>query len=191
MNKGSVTGVGFCLQMRLALLFPEWKSISDLGFNEQLKCSANVRAQSGNRSGGPGRRIGLPSGRKRDNIAIATHFAYIITIMHKTATLDALFPTVRAGVLSATLLQPDHWWFMTELARYLEVTPSSLQRELESLVASGFLLRRQDRCSSANCVHASSYWKIGLDRILVDLSDFVERVAQPIHRKARTLAGFD
>ena len=33
---------------------------------------------------------------------------------------------------------------MTELARHLEVTPSSLQRELASLVASGFLLRRQD-----------------------------------------------
>ena len=64
--------------------------------------------------------------------------------MRNNATLNALFPTIRAGVLSATLLQPDHWWFMTELARYLEVTPSSLQRELESLVASGFLLRRQD-----------------------------------------------
>jgi DNA-binding transcriptional ArsR family regulator len=64
--------------------------------------------------------------------------------MRNSATLDALFPTVRAGVLSATLLQPDHWWFMTELARHLEVTPSSLQRELESLVTSGFLLRRQD-----------------------------------------------
>jgi hypothetical protein len=33
---------------------------------------------------------------------------------------------------------------MTELARHLEVTPSRLQRELESLVTSGFLLRRQD-----------------------------------------------
>jgi predicted nucleotidyltransferase len=64
--------------------------------------------------------------------------------MRNSGTLDALFPTVRAGVLSATLLQPDHWWFMTELARHLEVTPSSLQRELDSLVASGFLLRRQD-----------------------------------------------
>jgi DNA-binding MarR family transcriptional regulator len=58
--------------------------------------------------------------------------------MRKNGTLDALFPTVRAGVLSAALLQPDHWWFMTELARHLDVTPSSLQRELESLVASGF-----------------------------------------------------
>ena len=64
--------------------------------------------------------------------------------MRTNSTLDVLFPAVRAGVLSATLLQPDHWWFMTELARHLEVTPSSLQRELESLVASGFLLRRQD-----------------------------------------------
>jgi predicted nucleotidyltransferase len=64
--------------------------------------------------------------------------------MRTSGTLDALFPAVRSGVLSATLLQPDHWWFMTELARHLEVTPSSLQRELESLVASGFLLRRQD-----------------------------------------------
>jgi DNA-binding transcriptional ArsR family regulator len=63
--------------------------------------------------------------------------------MRINGTLDALFPTVRAGVLSATLLQPDHWWFLTELARHLEVTPSSLQRELASLVASGLLSRRQ------------------------------------------------
>lgn len=64
--------------------------------------------------------------------------------MRKNATLDALFPTIRVGVLSATMLQPEHWWFMTELARHLEVTPSSLQRELESLVAAGLLLRRED-----------------------------------------------
>jgi predicted transcriptional regulator len=51
---------------------------------------------------------------------------------------------VRSGVLSATLLQPERWWFMTELARYLNTTPSSLQRELESLLAAGFLLRRED-----------------------------------------------
>ena len=65
-------------------------------------------------------------------------------MVRKINTLDALFPTVRAGLLAATLLQSEHWWFMTELARHLEVRPSSLQRELESLVSSGFLLRRQD-----------------------------------------------
>jgi predicted nucleotidyltransferase len=64
--------------------------------------------------------------------------------MRIDATLDALFPTIRAGVLSATLLQPERWWFMTELARQLGVRPSSLQRELEAMVGSGILLRRQD-----------------------------------------------
>lgn len=64
--------------------------------------------------------------------------------MRIDATLDALFPAIRASVLSATLLQPERWWFMTELARQLGVTPSSLQRELEALVGSGILLRRQD-----------------------------------------------
>ena len=64
--------------------------------------------------------------------------------MRISHVLDALFPTVRAGVLSATLLQPEHWWFLTELAGHLGVTPSSLQRELESLVRAGLLLRRQD-----------------------------------------------
>jgi len=64
--------------------------------------------------------------------------------MRKKGTLDSLFPTVRAGLLSATLLQPEHWWYMTELAKHLGVPPSSLQRELDSLVEAGFLLRRQD-----------------------------------------------
>lgn len=64
--------------------------------------------------------------------------------MRKRNTLDALFPEIRAGVLSATLLQPERWWFMTELARHLETTPSSLQRELGSLVGAGLLERRQD-----------------------------------------------
>jgi predicted nucleotidyltransferase len=64
--------------------------------------------------------------------------------MRINATLDALFPSIRAGVLSATFLQPERWWFMTELARQLGVTPSSLQRELEALVGSGILIRRQD-----------------------------------------------
>jgi predicted nucleotidyltransferase len=64
--------------------------------------------------------------------------------MRKQVELEALFPSIRAGVLSATLLQPEHWWYLTELARHLDVTPSSLQRELESLVHAGVLLNRRD-----------------------------------------------
>jgi DNA-binding transcriptional ArsR family regulator len=64
--------------------------------------------------------------------------------MRKQSTLDSLFPRDRAGLLSATMLQPEHWWYMTELAKQLGVPPSSVQRELDSLVGAGFLLRRQD-----------------------------------------------
>jgi glucosamine-6-phosphate deaminase len=64
--------------------------------------------------------------------------------MRMNGTLETLFPAIRAGVLSATLLQPEHWWFVKELARHLGTTPSKLKRELELLVSMGLLLRRQD-----------------------------------------------
>ena len=64
--------------------------------------------------------------------------------MRHASVLDALFPSVRGGVLSALMLQPERWWYMSELAGHLETSPSSLQRELESLVHAGLLLRRQD-----------------------------------------------
>jgi len=48
--------------------------------------------------------------------------------------LDSLFPSVRQGVLAATLTQPEKWWYLSELADFLETRPSSLQRELSSLV---------------------------------------------------------
>lgn len=64
--------------------------------------------------------------------------------MRKRNTLESLFPGVRGGLLSATMLHPEHWWYMTGLAKHLGAPPSSLQRELDSLVRAGFLLRRQD-----------------------------------------------
>ena len=83
---------------------------------------------------------------------------------------DALFPAVRTGVLSATMLQPERWWFMTELARHLEITPSSLQRELESLVSAGILLRRQDG--------RRTYFKANTDSPLFpDLKGMLEKTA--------------
>jgi len=64
--------------------------------------------------------------------------------MRRSAALGALFPTIRGEVLSAALLEPDRWWFLTELAEHLGVTPSSLQREIESLADAGLLQRRKD-----------------------------------------------
>src|SRR5580700_1359162 len=62
-----------------------------------------------------------------------------VRIMRNSSVLTALFPQVRQGVLAATLGQPDKWWYLSELAGRLGTSPSSLQRELSSLVASGIL----------------------------------------------------
>ena len=58
--------------------------------------------------------------------------------------LDSLFPSVRQGVLAATLTQPEKWWYLSELAEFLHTRPSSLQRELSSLQQSGTLQLRKD-----------------------------------------------
>jgi predicted nucleotidyltransferase len=64
--------------------------------------------------------------------------------MRRSPILDALFPLVRQELLAATLLAPDKWWYMSELASHLKTSLSSLQRELNSLSASGVLERRRD-----------------------------------------------
>lgn len=68
----------------------------------------------------------------------------LLRIMRRSPILDALFPAVRQELLAATLLAPDKWWYMSELASHLKTSLSSLQRELNSLSASGVLERRQD-----------------------------------------------
>ena len=65
-----------------------------------------------------------------------------IRYMRKSVTLDALLPKTRQAILSATLLQPQRWWYLSELANFLKVSPSSLQRELSSLVEAEILGQR-------------------------------------------------
>jgi predicted nucleotidyltransferase len=64
--------------------------------------------------------------------------------MRRSPILDALFPAVRQEILAATLLAPDKSWYLSELAAHLGTSPSSLQRELETLAHSGILDRTQD-----------------------------------------------
>jgi uncharacterized protein len=64
--------------------------------------------------------------------------------MRKTKSLDALFPKTRQAVFGAMLIDPARSWYLSDLARRLEVTPSSLQRELHSLVRGGILRRNAD-----------------------------------------------
>ena len=64
--------------------------------------------------------------------------------MRKKNPIDALFPKIRQNILAATYNQPEKWWFMSELASFIETAPSSLQRELNTLVESGILRSRRD-----------------------------------------------
>jgi predicted nucleotidyltransferase len=64
--------------------------------------------------------------------------------MRKSPVLSSLFPAIRQELLAATLLSPEKWWYLSELASHLKTSPSSLQRELDSLTESGILERRQD-----------------------------------------------
>jgi predicted nucleotidyltransferase len=64
--------------------------------------------------------------------------------MRKKRPIDALFPKARRDILAVTYGQPEQWWYLSELAQQLSTTPSSLQRELQSLVSSGILRQRRD-----------------------------------------------
>jgi uncharacterized protein len=67
-----------------------------------------------------------------------------LRVMRKSPTLDALFPEIRQKLLAAVLLSPEKWWYLSELADHLETSPSSLQREVESLTKGGVLARRSE-----------------------------------------------
>jgi predicted nucleotidyltransferase len=64
--------------------------------------------------------------------------------MRKSKPIDALFPRTRQAILAAFLIDPERWWYLSDLAGHLGVGPSSLQRELKALVAAEVLERRRD-----------------------------------------------
>lgn len=65
-------------------------------------------------------------------------------IMRKPPVLNALFPRTRQAVLATLYMDSAREWYLSDLARHLKVKPSSLQRELASLVEAGILRKRAD-----------------------------------------------
>lgn len=59
-------------------------------------------------------------------------------------TLDALFPKIRQEILAATMLAPERWWYMADLAKHMGRQSSSLQRELESLSGAEILVSKRE-----------------------------------------------
>jgi predicted nucleotidyltransferase len=88
--------------------------------------------------------------------------------------IDALFPRIRQGILAAVLLHPERWWYGSDLARHLDVTPSSLQRELRSLVAAGILERRQDGNRVYVRAHPACPFLPDLQRLLIKTAGIVD-----------------
>ena len=64
--------------------------------------------------------------------------------MRNSPILDALLPLVRSGILTRTFARPSKEWYLSELAKSLKTQPSSLQRELRSLVKAGILRQRRE-----------------------------------------------
>jgi len=64
--------------------------------------------------------------------------------MRKSHPIDALFSRTRQQVLAATLMHPERWWYLSELAKHLGRTPSTLQRELDRLREADILHTRKE-----------------------------------------------
>ena len=64
--------------------------------------------------------------------------------MRKESTLSALLSPTRQAVLAATFLRPEKSWYLSELASHLGTRPSSLQRDVDSLVRVGVLEKHVD-----------------------------------------------
>jgi DNA-binding transcriptional ArsR family regulator len=64
--------------------------------------------------------------------------------MRNSNLLGALISRTKQQILAATILQPDHAWYLLELARHLRVRPSTLQRELKVLGEAGILKRHKN-----------------------------------------------
>jgi DNA-binding transcriptional ArsR family regulator len=64
--------------------------------------------------------------------------------MRKFPPIATLLPAVRQEVLAATLMHPEQWWYLSDLAAHLKRSPSSLQREVARLAEAGILETRQE-----------------------------------------------
>jgi len=62
----------------------------------------------------------------------------------RKSIINALFSKTRQAILSTCLLHPEKWWYLSDLAHHLKLTPSSLQRELAGLSESNILQTRKD-----------------------------------------------
>ena len=64
--------------------------------------------------------------------------------MRQKSPLDPLLSKTVQAILAAVMMQPDRWWYLSDLAKHVGRAPSSVQGPLAALVESGILRRRED-----------------------------------------------
>jgi uncharacterized protein len=67
-----------------------------------------------------------------------------VRILRIMSALAALVSPTRQAILTATFLRPGKSWYLSELAAHIGTRPSSLQRDVNSLVLAGILEKRAD-----------------------------------------------
>jgi DNA-binding transcriptional ArsR family regulator len=102
--------------------------------------------------------------------------------MRNSRPLDALFPRTRQRILAATLLHPSRWWYQSDLAKHLRVPPSSLQRELASLVQAGILRTRQDGNRVYFQPNSECPFLVELTGLLVKTAGLLDEVRHALRR---------
>jgi len=85
-------------------------------------------------------------------------------------------------------MSPAREWYLSDLARHLNVRASSLQRELASLVAAGILRRREDRSRAYYQAETASPIFVelrGLLRKTIGLRDVLAESLKPLSDRIR------
>ena len=106
--------------------------------------------------------------------------------MRKKSLADALMPRTRQRLLALTFGFPDRWWYLTELARAIGTSPSSLQRELDALSGAAILLMRRDgrrtyyRANDKSAIYDELR---GIVRKTIGIPQELESSLAPIKRK--------
>ncbi|HYR83085.1 MAG TPA: nucleotidyltransferase domain-containing protein [Terriglobia bacterium] len=104
----------------------------------------------------------------------------------RSSLLDPLLTPTRQALLAATILQPEKRWYFRELARYLRVRPSNIQRDLAAFTEAGLLQRHQDGNRVYYQAHRPCPIFGELEQILIKTVGIVEmlhEILRPVQRK--------
>src|SRR5215213_10070875 len=108
--------------------------------------------------------------------------------MRNVRPLDALMPKTRQEILAAALLHPEKAWYASELAQRIGVSPSSLQRELQSL-AEAEILRSERRGRMVYFqANAASPMFLDLRNLLLKTAGLVNVLADALKPLAKKLS---